>query len=119
MIPRRWPRPPAAVNSCERCNARLSRSLMRSARRWWRSQCLRLSWIHLQRAALDRAATLEQLGQIDTDGFEPGVGQLPGEPDGSDRMHDMATVRDRIQAEHISIGTVYHDGVGEQGLQMR
>ena len=49
--------------------------------------CPGWSRIQLECAAFHGPAALEQLGQVDPDRFETGVGQLLGEPDGGGRVH--------------------------------
>ncbi len=70
--------------------------------------------MYLQRAAFDGSAALEKLGQIDTDGPEPGRAQLLGEAGCGGGQDDVEAVGHGVEAEHIRVGAGDLDGVGEQ-----
>src|SRR5947209_20024783 len=104
MTPRRWPPPPEAVNSCAPRSARRVTSPTRSVHRCRQRACG--SRIHLQCAAFDRAAALEQFGHLDANRFESGVAQLFGEADGGGGKDYVTPIGDGIEAERVRVGAV-------------
>ena len=73
--------------------------------------------MHLQRAAFDGSAALEQLGQVDADRVEAGLAQLLGEAGRGGGITTLQAVGDRVEAEHVGVGAGHLDGVGEELAQ--
>src|SRR2546423_15665447 len=68
-----------------------------------------------QRAAFDAAARLEQFDQINADGLESALAQLPGQTGRRLREHDVPAIGERVQTEDLGVGRGRPDRVGETG----
>src|SRR5215218_5658939 len=71
----------------------------------------------LQGAALDAAAGLEQLAEVDADRYVATLTQLRGKVDGRRREHDVPAVGDGVEAQDDGVGLGGQDRVGEEALE--
>src|ERR1700753_2970199 len=103
MRPRRRPRPLEPASNYAPHAFRPARWRVRSCQPAPEPDHPEWSREHLQCAALDRTAALEQLGKVDTDGIEAGMPQLCRETRCSGGKNDVQAVGDDVQPERVGV----------------